>query len=58
MPQTYYRRGSHTRTAKYDPVLSKGKREIGNPYIPYTLLSDPPPSRLVIVINWEYDMGN
>ena len=48
----------HTRTAKYDPVLSKGKREIGNPYIPYTLLSDPPPSRLVIVINWEYDMGN
>ncbi len=44
---------NHTRTAKYDPVLGKGKREIGNPYIPYTLLSDPLPTRLVIVINWE-----
>ena len=44
---------NRTRTAKYDPVLGKGKREIGNPYIPYTLLSDPPPTRLVIVINWE-----
>ncbi len=43
----------HTRTAKYNPVLGKGKREIGNPYIPYTLLSDPPPKRLVIVIKWE-----
>lgn len=43
----------HTLTAKYDPVLDKGKREIGNPYIPYTLLSDPPPTRLVIVVNWE-----
>ena len=47
----------HTRTAKYDPVLSEEKREIGNPYIPYTLLSDPPPSRLVIVINWEKGNG-
>ena len=44
---------NRTLTAKYDPVLGKGKREIGNPYIPYTLLSDPPPIRLVIVINWE-----
>jgi len=44
---------NHTRTAKYDPVLGKGKREIGNPYIPYALLSDPPPVRLVIVIKWE-----
>ena len=43
----------HTRTAKYDPVLGKGKREIGNPYIPHALLSDPPPTRLVLVVNWE-----
>ncbi len=43
----------HTLTAKYDPVLEKGVREIGNPFIPYALLPDPPPTRLVIVINWE-----
>lgn len=49
---------NHTRTAKYDPVLGKGKREIGNPYIPYTLLSDPPPTRLVIVIKWGKGNGN
>jgi hypothetical protein len=48
---------NHTLTAKYDPILVKGKREIGNPYIPYTLLSDPPPTRLVIVINWEKGNG-
>jgi len=44
---------NHTLTAKYDPVLSKGVREIGNPFIPYALLPDPPPTQLVIVINWE-----
>ena len=44
---------NHTLTAKYNPVLGKGKREIGNPYIPYTVLSDPPPTRLVLVVNWE-----
>ena len=48
---------NHTLTAKYDPVLGKGKREIGNPYIPYTLLSDPPPIRLVIVIKWVKENG-
>ncbi len=43
----------HTLTVKYAPVLSKDTREIGDLYIPYTLLPDPPPKQLVIVIKWE-----
>jgi len=43
-----------TLTARYDPVLEgNGAREIGSPYIPKTLLDDPPQTRLVIVVNWE-----
>ena len=43
-----------TLTARYDPVLEgNDAREIGSPYIPKTLLYDPPQTRLVIVINWE-----
>lgn len=43
-----------TLTARYDPVLEgNDAREIGSPYIPKTLLDDPPQTRLVIVVNWE-----
>ena len=39
---------------RYDPVLVDNEaREIGSPYIPKTLLYDPPQPRLIIVINWE-----
>jgi hypothetical protein len=41
-------------TVRYDPVLvGNDAREIGSPYIPKTLLDDPPQTQLVIVINWE-----
>ncbi|MCG2790900.1 MAG: hypothetical protein L6305_04010 [Actinomycetia bacterium] len=41
-------------TVRYDPVLAgNDAREIGSPYIPKTLLDDPPQTRLVIVINWK-----
>jgi len=43
-----------TLTARYDPILEgNDAREVGSPYIPKTLLDDPPQPRLIIVINWE-----
>ena len=44
-------------TAKYKTDLNKDVREIGDLFIPKTLLSTLPPKRLVIVINWERGNG-
>ena len=44
-------------TAKYKTDLNNDVREIGDPFIPKTLLSTLPPKRLVIVINWERGNG-
>jgi hypothetical protein len=49
-----YKKEYHKFTFRYDPVLEGNNvREIGSPYIPKTLLYDPPQTQLVIVINWE-----
>ena len=44
--------------AEYGPVLDDDVREIGDLFIPKTLLAGLTPKRLVIVINWETGNGN
>jgi hypothetical protein len=52
--EVIYKEEDHTRVFRYDPVLEgNNAREIGSPYIPKTLLDDPPQTRMVIVVNWE-----
>ena len=49
-----FKEKNHELVVRYDPVLEgNNAREIGSPYIPKTLLDDPPQPRLIIVINWE-----
>lgn len=49
-----FKEKNHKLVVRYDPVLEgNNAREIGSPYIPKTLLDDPPQPRLIIVINWE-----
>jgi len=43
----------HRLTTKYKTDLNNDIREIGDLFIPKTLLGTLPPKRLVIVINWK-----
>lgn len=42
----------HARTYRYDPIGDYKLREIGNPYIPKTLLPAEAPSELTISVEW------
>lgn len=42
----------HTQTARYRPVGDDV--QIGDPYIPYVLLPDPPPTELLMRVRWDF----
>lgn len=42
----------HTRTVRFDPETSERDDEIGAIYVPYSLLSDPPPERILMTVKW------
>lgn len=50
--------GSYTRTVRYCPIGDKKEWELGQPYIPQALLSEPPPDYLSIHVQWERETGN
>lgn len=45
-------------TARYRPTGNPDTWEIGEPYIPYSLLGKPVPERLIIKVTWDYSEGN
>lgn len=48
----------HTETIRYTPIGEESSWEIGQPYIPFSLLSSPPPEVLYIKVEWDYSRGN
>ncbi len=44
---------NHTKTARYTPLGDQSTWQLGQPYIPYALLPDPPPRELLIRVRWE-----
>ncbi|HOD45335.1 MAG TPA: hypothetical protein PKL21_10680 [Anaerolineaceae bacterium] len=48
----------HTKTCRYTPSGDNPKDwEIGEPYIPYSLIPLPPPNTLYIEVRWDYSNG-
>jgi hypothetical protein len=47
-----------TRTARYRPDLENAKEwETGEPYIPFELLTNPPPKKIFMEVEWDYSKG-
>src|SRR6266566_5195011 len=44
---------NHTRTARYTPLGDNKTWQLGQPYIPFVLLSDPPPRDLILRVRWD-----
>jgi len=48
---------SHTETVRYRPVGDSADWELGEPYIPKSLLSVPPPEFIRIEVRWDRRSG-
>ncbi len=44
---------NHTKTARYRPLGDSSTWQLGEPYIPYALLPDPPPSQVLLKVRWD-----
>lgn len=44
---------NHTRTARYRPLGDSSSWQLGEPYIPYAILNDPPQRDLLIRVRWD-----
>ena len=47
----------HTETVRYRPIGPPDSWEIGEPYVPYTVLAAPPPERLRLEVRWDRSAG-
>ena len=47
----------HTKTVRYRPVGDSDSWEIGEPYVPYTVMPTPPPERLRLEVRWDRSAG-
>jgi len=47
----------HTETIRYRPMGHPDSWEIGEPYVPYTVLPTPPPERLRLEVRWDRSEG-
>jgi hypothetical protein len=47
----------HTETVRYRPIGAPDNWELGEPYVPYTLLPSPPPERLRLEVRWDRKAG-
>lgn len=47
----------HTETVRYRPIGHPDSWEIGEPYVPYTVLQAPPPERLRLEVRWDRSAG-
>lgn len=47
----------HTETVRYRPVGSPDTWEMGEPYVPYAILSSPVPDRLRVEVRWDRSAG-
>jgi hypothetical protein len=47
----------HTETVRYSPVGDPAKWELGEPYIPFAMLSVPVPKRLRLDVHWDRTAG-
>jgi len=48
----------HTETVQYQPLGKPRFWELGEPYIPFSMLAEPPPERLRIDVEWDFDSGS
>lgn len=47
----------HTETVRYQPIGHLDSWELGEPYVPYTVLPTPPPERLRLEVRWDRSAG-